>query len=893
MKNILKYGFTALAAIAVATGCEGFEDFEENVPTPSKLTYVQAGTDNVFTVTVVHRNGTSTGAFEAEFPIKANTRAHDGFTGTLVYDASLVESYNKSHGTDYIALPEANFNIEHPTLTVPANEGSSADSVKISLAGDLRSLTARRYLAPVRLTSSGMSISSEFGVVYLAVETEVNLIRAISSVDDIDGLQPLNRSTWSADASGYASMFDGSNSTKTDFASGVVTVDMQKVLKITGLAIGYSGNSAPAVSSIEYSSDGVEFQQAGTPATNETVRASNTMSIAFTQPLDARYIRYKASNCYEFNVYMNEGTGAAVYASVNSNNVVSGVITHRAGSASSSDFSASFGVRVTSASTGSYSVNAAVDTSAVAAYNAAHGTSYAALPAANVKIDGAPLTIAAGSKSSTGQITLSLTGNLESLTNENGYLAPVKLSASGASTSTERGYVYAVLSTGANNIKPISAITDIAGTPAPRVEWTASGVNNAANMFDGSTTTYSSSINSNTAVTIDMKTSQMFSGLHLAYRSGTNYGVPSAIKIETSTDGQNFTDQGTASAAGDYVTGSNAWYVGLIEPVEARYVRFTATLSRSAQYSELNLYATDASPMVFVKAGTNNVISGNIAQTPIGIFNALNATFNIQVSSASTSGYTVVAMVDNSLVAAYNSKNGTNYSSLPTGNIDLQNAGQTIAAGATQTSQPVRVSLKGDVSTLNNTNGYLIPVKVVGGGLITSETYGTVYIAVTPKEMLFRSGFTSAEIEGAPLADRSNWEILWYDDGIYPTHDGCSYYELFDGDTASTFVRTWGGPIAFTVDLKQEYDVTGFLITARTDNNTYRTYQPNDILIEYSPDNVDYITLGQPTYSAGELVREIPTTYAWLYGSQKIRYLRITASYGSNMGTSEFNIYVK
>ena len=43
----------------------------------------------------------------------------------------------------------------------------------------------------------------------------------------------------------------------------------------------------------------------------------------------------------------------------------------------------------------------------------------------------------------------------------------------------------------------------------------------------------------------------------------------------------------------------------------------------------------------------------------------------------------------------------------------------------------------------------------------------------------------------------------------------------------------------------------------------------------------------------GEIVSFNGAAFAALYGSQKMRYIRITASYNSNMGTAEFNVYSK
>lgn len=40
-------------------------------------------------------------------------------------------------------------------------------------------------------------------------------------------------------------------------------------------------------------------------------------------------------------------------------------------------------------------------------------------------------------------------------------------------------------------------------------------------------------------------------------------------------------------------------------------------------------------------------------------------------------------------------------------------------------------------------------------------------------------------------------------------------------------------------------------------------------------------------------MKNVPSSYVALYGSQKMKYIRITASYGSNMGVGDFNIYAK
>ena len=51
--------------------------------------------------------------------------------------------------------------------------------------------------------------------------------------------------------------------------------------------------------------------------------------------------------------------------------------------------------------------------------------------------------------------------------------------------------------------------------------------------------------------------------------------------------------------------------------------------------------------------------------------------------------------------------------------------------------------------------------------------------------------------------------------------------------------------------------------------------------------------MGTVAYSEGSIYRTTPTSYVALYVPEKVRFLKIEASYGSNMGAGDFNIYVK
>lgn len=605
MKRVTKYALAALAGVLLLPGCEEFEEFQTTVGAPNELIYTQTGDNNFYTVQVKHRPTGSTGEFSAKFPVRSNTTQHGEMKATLTYDSSLVEEYNTTHETTYEVLPEEFIQMENATLTLPEHAQSSIDPVTVTLTGDLAQLTARRYLAPLRVKSSSMNSSEELGTVYVAVETEVNIIRTIESVDDMVGFPATGRTQWSADCSNYTSLFDGNT---------------------------YSAGTLPG------------------------------------------------------------------------------------------------------------------------------------------------------------------------------------------------------------------------GSPT----------------------------------TIDMKETQMVTGLCLG---SWNTNIP--ISIEYSLDGENYSQAGTP-ASGEYVSANSQTYVAFYDYVEARYLRLTPTSEISL--AEVNIYKIESEePTLYALCGTDNTLTGSIAHTPSGSFNGVNAAFDVYTTVFSASGYTVTASVDNSLIDAYNSANGTSYKSIDESLIKIANNPATIEANANKTTEQLKVSLEGDLSTLTDKSGYLIPVTFSANGAVTSSSRGVVYIIVTPVEELFRKNFAFEDIGGSLVEDRSGWTIEGESD-LYT--ESYQHESLLDGD-GNTYVRTWGGPVVFKIDFGKELDVTAVSLLPRQDNPWYASYHPYSIQIEYSEDGNIYTELGTAMQANGEIVSFNGAAFAALYGSQKMRYIRITASYNSNMGTAEFNVYSK
>ena len=906
MKNILKYTLAAASLAIPFVSCEELPDYQTTIDAAPKLAYVHPQSGDTFETLIVHRPVGSSGSFFTEFQVNCNTTDHGAVTVAVEYDGNLVSGYNEEHGTGYAVLPEEYVTLENAHVLIPENANISADTVRLALSetADLSKLTERSYLAPFKVVSSDMQTSSQMGNLWFIVNTETNLIRPLESADGMVGFAAGGTSDWTADCSGYEKLFDGNSGTGVDFSSdrrNVLTIDMKKSLMVTGLKLnGYEVSNV----SIEYSEDGADWLQAGTPVSGEYVSTGSSWSAgdwyaAVYDYFTARYIRLSFnfagyySTINDIAVYMIESTDPTVYTMTGTDNVVSGKIVHKKGVGSTSDFSASFKAYTTISSDKGYNVTAKVDNSLIDAYNSKNGTSYKALPSGNLDFRTASVTIGANENSSSEDISFALAGDLSSLTAEEGYLIPVSLSASGAVVSESRGTVYAVIRPEVNVIREISSIDEIVGFPAGgRSSWSSSS-EGASALFDDNTSTSMNFSASGNVLEVDMGTAHLVTGLNFfSYRLNN-------LSIEYSLDGSSWKSAGTvadneaAFDGGSWSAGNYA--VAFADYIEARWFRLSFGFSGwNRSISELYVYEIESTePTIYAVCGNDNVFSGKITHHEIaGSSASLSASFNVMTTVSSSDGYSVGAEVDNSLVSAFNSANGTRYVSLDASYVEISGTPCVIAAGANKSAGTISVSLSGDLSRLTNTAGYLIPVKLTApAGAVVSSGRGVVYIVldVVKSDAVMKEGFSIDSIEGTQVADRSGWKIVTCDEGgVYSGE----YANLFDGDT-KTYIRTWGGPVSFTVDLGKEYDMTGLVITARTDNNTYAGYQPNSIQVMGSVDGEDYVDYGTAAKAEGTIVASNPSSYVSFYGSKTVRYLRIEAGYGSNMGTSEFNIYAK
>ncbi|QKJ29014.1 DUF1735 domain-containing protein [Mucilaginibacter mali] len=246
--------------------------------------------------------------------------------------------------------------------------------------------------------------------------------------------------------------------------------------------------------------------------------------------------------------------------------------------------SAAIPVHSTLSATNDIQVKVTTDNTLVGTFNAKTGGTAIAVPDGAITLS-SNLTIPAGQVNSKDSLKLSIASDKLATLAPGTYVVPLRISsANNASVSANQNVTYVYFTLVATNCYPSPAAADMTGAiVATRTGWTAtldatptSGA--LANMFDAKTNT-SWSLNPPKActMTVDMAaTRNAITGVRI-HTSSTTYSVNTAV-ISTSTDGTNWTAQGTAT-----LLNTSAYeYVKFYSPVNARYIRMNITAWKSA-----------------------------------------------------------------------------------------------------------------------------------------------------------------------------------------------------------------------------------------------------------------------------------------------------------------------
>lgn len=289
--------------------------------------------------------------------------------------------------------------------------------------------------------------------------------------------------------------------------------------------------------------------------------------------------------------------------------------------------------------------------------------------------------------------------------------------------------------------------------------------------------------------------------------------------------------------------------------------------------------------LVYFNANASNTFECGIMRTEIGDLGTVKASFPVALQRPSEGEIVAKAVVDNSLIDAYNANNGTSYKALPEGIVDISQSEASIEAGQTSSQDTVSVKIdNSDFSKIEN-GEYLLPVRleVVSGSGKGSESRGVGYVIVKALETsLVNTTPSDGDLKGTEQTDYANWKCVSAT-GLNKDEFG----GLFTGDSWNRKWNITENTATFTVDLQKEKGITGVGVTC---------YVMKSLSLSLSTDNASWIDLG--TFTLDQLLGK-DGYFVVLQGPVPARYVKMTINIEQNQWTeyyrylSTFSVYAE
>ena len=270
-------------------------------------------------------------------------------------------------------------------------------------------------------------------------------------------------------------------------------------------------------------------------------------------------------------------------------------------------------------------------------------------------------------------------------------------------------------------------------------------------------------------------------------------------------------------------------------------------------YVLVNVSTTDD----FISITSNKTVKCGIVKTPVGVFGGVSASFGVSIKAAVATDWNNTLEVDNSLIAAYNEKNGTEYSALPENVLSsLQITPNVIAKGQTSSTADIKVSLPDNIAQALD-KSYIIPLrlKTTYGDKTYQEDNDVAYILIDVSESLINDAAT--EVKGTAVTGMTCIEAVNLNKDAFSTS---GWRFLQKSDNAS-----------FVVDLGATKNVSSILFGCSLATNAK---------LELSADNSSWTEVGNTSEHSGPQVGSgwyTNTAYV-LYGAVPARYVRVTMS---------------
>lgn len=309
--------------------------------------------------------------------------------------------------------------------------------------------------------------------------------------------------------------------------------------------------------------------------------------------------------------------------------------------------------------------------------------------------------------------------------------------------------------------------------------------------------------------------------------------------------------------------------------------------------------------LVYVaEAGSDNVQKGSVVVLPDGFITS-EKRFQVNVNSSLHPATTATMSVDNSLVDAYNSANGTAYPALPAANFSVSlyvrpepapapapeeggeatpgeeepaeepevdndpfspsaSATVNIAENERLSDEFIRLRLGGDLDALTE-EYYMVALQLSCPDLTLSAKKQEYYLLVNVSDLAIKPITSTSEMTGTQVDNATRRTF---------TADVSSSSNLFDNNTNSyvNWNERTGNEV--TIDLQEERNFSGISIRG------YSYVYPTIERVEISTDGVEFRDCGD--IGEGDTLTSGTQCYLSLYGGKPTRYVRLTFGMSSS-----------
>lgn len=241
----------------------------------------------------------------------------------------------------------------------------------------------------------------------------------------------------------------------------------------------------------------------------------------------------------------------------------------------------------------------------------------------------------------------------------------------------------------------------------------------------------------------------------------------------------------------------------------------------------------------------------------------------------------IKAELDNSLIAAYNTANGTNYLAFPAGILKADGLTAKIAKGTTTSVDSITIAT--DFTGLNTMTepAYMAPIKLTTVsdpklGAITTTHTKIAYIVANMEFRQIKYLATTADVQGTLISPRSSWTVNII--GALATTGS-----ITDGST-TTFSRWNASPGDIDINLQTTQNITGLRLY--TSNNG--THIPTQMDVWLSNDGINYSLVGSPLRA--NLTYASSYNYILFYKAIPAKYIRLRLYYTTSTNTQNRRI---